>query len=135
MRQGDPLSPSLFCIAEVVLSRRILKLRTKGLMNYISSPRGALAPSHAFYVADLIVFSRAYMKSVQSLMKLIDNNIKKTSNHRLHGYLSRSHPIHLSRSTIFRCSPKGPYFKKIVNRIVAKLAIWKGMVGGKSTAN
>lgn len=64
VRQGDPLSPLLFCIVEDVQSRGILKLRTDGKLNYIATPRGVLPHSHVFYVDDLTVFYRADRKSL-----------------------------------------------------------------------
>lgn len=56
VRQGDPLSPLLFCLAEEVLSRGISLLVTSGQLQHISSPRGTLAPSHVLIADDVIVF-------------------------------------------------------------------------------
>lgn len=67
-RQGDPLSPLLFCLVEDVLNRGLMKLRHNGLLNYISSPRGTTAPSHMFYADDLIIFCRADKKCITNLL-------------------------------------------------------------------
>ncbi|KAM2736700.1 hypothetical protein PS2_024364 [Malus domestica] len=56
VRQGDPLSPLLFCIIEEVLSRGISKLVHSGCIIPISFPRSVQAPSHVLYADDIIVF-------------------------------------------------------------------------------
>jgi hypothetical protein len=56
VRQGDPLSPLLFCIAEDVLSRSIAKLVQDGKLDLIKGTRHIKVPSHTFYADDLMVF-------------------------------------------------------------------------------
>ncbi len=68
VRQGDPLSPLLFCLAEEALSRGILHLRSTGLVKYISTPRGCSPPSHALYADDVFIFSRGDVHSLKNLM-------------------------------------------------------------------
>ncbi|CAK8538334.1 unnamed protein product [Lathyrus sativus] len=46
VRQGDPLSPLLFCLAEEVLSRSISKLGLDGILELMSRNREVLVPSH-----------------------------------------------------------------------------------------
>lgn len=70
VRQGDPLSPLLFCITEDILSRGILNLRQQRQLNFISSPRGVTLPSHVFYVDDVIVLCSAHMRGAEHLMQL-----------------------------------------------------------------
>lgn len=58
VRQGDPLSPLLFCLAEDALSRGISNLLQHGKLTSMSSPRGCQTPSHVFYVDDIMIFCR-----------------------------------------------------------------------------
>lgn len=148
VRQGYPLSPLLFCIAKDVLRRSILKLRQKGDLKYISSPRGVTAPSYSFYADDLIIFCRVKMKGVCALMNLFDAygecsgqvNSKEMSNIFLGKTIIRSReileemditqghlPFRYLDVPIFNGVSKGEYFTKIVDRMRAKLATWKGI--------
>ena len=70
VRQGDPLSPLLFCIAEEVLSRGIGKLVDDGLVEKISASRNQLIPSHCFYADDLMVFCKEKIFGLQALKDL-----------------------------------------------------------------
>jgi hypothetical protein len=58
VRQGDPLSPLLFCIVEDVLSRSMSKLVNDGNLDLIKGTRNCLVPSHTFYADDLMIFCK-----------------------------------------------------------------------------
>jgi len=58
VRQGDPLSPLLFCLAEDVLSRGIRKLVNGGKVNLIKATRNVTIPSHSFYADDIMVYCK-----------------------------------------------------------------------------
>jgi len=55
VRQGDPLSPLLFCIAEDVLSRSITNLVAQGKISLLSSSRHHCIPSHVLYADDVVI--------------------------------------------------------------------------------
>jgi hypothetical protein len=72
VRQGDPLSPILFCLAEEALSRGITNLISTGKLSAISSPRGTTAPSHVLFADDVIIFCRGNRRSLMSVMKFFE---------------------------------------------------------------
>lgn len=70
VRQGDPLSPLLFCIAEDVLSRGISKLVMDGKLNLIKGTRKIQVPSHSFYADDLMVYCKGNISGLEHLKDL-----------------------------------------------------------------
>jgi hypothetical protein len=52
LRQGDPLSPSLFILAEEVLSRGLSRLGRSGGVLPFSVPRGCLSITHLLFADD-----------------------------------------------------------------------------------
>jgi hypothetical protein len=64
VRQGDPLSPLLFCLAEDVLSRQISKLVVEGKINPIKGTRNVHVPSHSFYADDLMIFCKGNLNGL-----------------------------------------------------------------------
>lgn len=56
LRQGDPLSPSLFILAEEVLSRGLSRLGRSGGVLPFSVPRGCLSITHLLFADDTIIF-------------------------------------------------------------------------------
>ncbi|KAK2658878.1 hypothetical protein Ddye_005411 [Dipteronia dyeriana] len=67
IRQGDPLSPLLFYMAEDFLNRYLTYLVDSGSMISISSPVGIHALSHFLFVDDVILICRASLQNLQNL--------------------------------------------------------------------
>lgn len=59
VRQGDPLSPLLLCLAEDVLSRGITYLVETGQLDSISGSRVFRSPSHIFMQMTCWFFAEA----------------------------------------------------------------------------
>ncbi|KAL8480479.1 hypothetical protein ACS0TY_027134 [Phlomoides rotata] len=62
LRQGDPLSPLLFCLAEEALGRWIDWEVTSGRLVQIPC-----APRYLFYADDILIFARATIGNIRSL--------------------------------------------------------------------
>ncbi|XP_058783229.1 uncharacterized protein LOC131657895 [Vicia villosa] len=71
VRQGEPLSPILFCIAEDVLSRGITNLVNTNSVNLIKANKHTLVPSHTLFADDIMIFCRGGAKSLQAIADLI----------------------------------------------------------------
>jgi hypothetical protein len=72
VRQGDPLSPLLFCLAEDVLSRSISRLLSQGKLNLIKGTRNIYVPSHSFYADDLMLFCKGNIAGLRALKDLFN---------------------------------------------------------------
>ena len=72
VRQGDPLSPILFCLAQDALSRSISNLQSNGSIIPITSPHGFTSPTHIFYADDIIIFCRGTKRCLKSVVELFD---------------------------------------------------------------
>lgn len=68
VRQGDPLSPLLFCIAEDVLSRSISLLVSAGILNPMASSKSFITPTHVLYADDILIFCSGLKKGLRALM-------------------------------------------------------------------
>ncbi|XP_026459281.1 uncharacterized protein LOC113359937 [Papaver somniferum] len=72
LRQGDPLSPTLFVLMEDVLSRCILKMVQEKLISPMVIRKG-IHPTHLFFVDDVFLFCNGAKKSVEHLAKLLED--------------------------------------------------------------
>ena len=75
LRQGDPLSPALFVISAKVLSRLLNSLSTFRGFTPFRVPRGCLPVIHLAYADDIIVFPIGLRRSVQLVMKALDEYV------------------------------------------------------------
>ncbi|GAU47191.1 hypothetical protein TSUD_350560 [Trifolium subterraneum] len=147
VRQGDPLSPLLFCLAEEVLSRGIAKLVSDGSTDLIKGSRNSLVPSHCLYADDIMVFCRGKLSYIQALKSLfikyancsgqIINAAKSTiysggiTPSRLNiivnniGLNVGLFPFNYLGVPIFKGKPKATFFYPIADKIKNKLSAWK----------
>ncbi|KAL6205977.1 hypothetical protein ACLB2K_023228 [Fragaria x ananassa] len=147
VRQGDPLSPILFCLAEEVLSRGISKLAEEGHIDLLSAPLGITPPSHVLFADDIMVFMRGTKRSLKTLMHFMEEyglnsgqQINKAKSlvflgkyayrrraiiRKILGVRPGSLPFTYLGVPIFQGRPRRIYFQAIADRVRCKLSSWK----------
>lgn len=66
--QGDPFSPLLFCLAEEVISRKILQLVSNRKLDLISGPKKITVPSHILFADDVLIFCKEKISNLKYLI-------------------------------------------------------------------
>ncbi|KAL9687227.1 hypothetical protein QQ045_031625 [Rhodiola kirilowii] len=72
VRQGDPLSPSLFIICMESFSRLLHRHISDGLLQPYFVKTGALQVNHLLYADDLLLFTNGTEQSIKNLMHMIN---------------------------------------------------------------
>ncbi|KAM7517189.1 hypothetical protein LguiA_006772 [Lonicera macranthoides] len=148
VRQGDPLSPLLFILAEEALNRALHALVDHGSIKRMASTRNSIPPSHVMYADDMIIFCNASLPTVKTLMQLLDDYgaasgqfVNKTKSHIVLGDITQRRQQHLKEITgmnvlvlpftylgvpVFRGKPSLRYLLPLYDAILAKMDGWKG---------
>ncbi|KAL2340689.1 hypothetical protein Fmac_008629 [Flemingia macrophylla] len=146
VRQGDPLSPLLFCLAMEALSRGIEYMVKHRLLQTVTGPRQWSSPSHLIYADDVLILcngSRESLSNVQFLLTLFSEasglrlNLDKCMYYsgRLPRYKSRmiasclgfrgfTNEFTYLGTPIFKGIPRGRHFRALIDKIKAKFAGW-----------
>lgn len=147
VRQGDPLSPLLFCLAEDVLSRGISKLVDSGLLNTILGPRNLTSPSHVLYADDVLAFCKRNKIGLEALMNLLKDYAQASGEHlnfskckfysgnlspaksfkisSILGFSSSAMPFLYLSVPIFEGKPRRIFLQPIADKILSKFSYWK----------
>ncbi|XP_019451747.1 PREDICTED: uncharacterized protein LOC109353840 [Lupinus angustifolius] len=148
VRQGDHLSPLLFCLVEDVLNRGISKLVLEGQLCPISGPANLCTPSHVLYADDILIFCNGNKRNLMALKKLVIDYAQASGQHisiskcrfysttasprkilALSSTLGFSHgrlPFNYLGVPLFKGKPRKIHLQAIADRIILKLATWKG---------
>ncbi|XP_057770242.1 uncharacterized protein LOC130990061 [Salvia miltiorrhiza] len=150
VRQGDPLSPILFGIAEDVLSRLISSCVDSRHLVPMGFSRNAHFPTHLFYADDIILFCTATVRNARKIQDILTyygsisgqicsqekSNIyfgskvpteRRRAIQRAMGFAIGNLPVIYLGVPIFIGRPRASYFMPIFDRIVQKFARWKGL--------
>lgn len=159
LRQGDPLAPSLFILAEEALSRGISSLYDQGKVVPFHTYRNCPIVSHLLFADDSIIFTNGSKSSLKNWMQFIikyesssgqkisrDKSCfimaKKTTPARASivslatGFHRSTLPLQYLGAPLFKGAPKSAYFQALVDKVRKKLASWKTNLlskGGKIT--
>ncbi|MCH80179.1 ribonuclease H protein [Trifolium medium] len=147
VRQGDPLSPLLFCLAEDVLSRGISLLVSQGKFSLINCTRNFNIPSHSFYADDLLLFCKGNVVGLKAIKCLLDdyalNSGQVVSNSKSTIFSGAISPSRLNTIVqllnfsvgalpflylgvpIFKGKPKSSHLQPIADKIKSKMSAWK----------
>ncbi|KAL0417383.1 UNVERIFIED_CONTAM: putative mitochondrial protein [Sesamum latifolium] len=147
LRQGDPLSPTLFVLTAESLSRgldSLFKQHTR--LNFLT--RGSLTVSHLAFADDVIIFSKGKRKELKMLMDFLwhyeaisgqrinkDKSSftvdKRTSNLRIQciqqvtGFRLKHLPITYLGAPLFKGNKKGVLFDDLVQKIKNRISGWE----------
>ncbi|PNX63452.1 ribonuclease H, partial [Trifolium pratense] len=147
VRQGDPLSPLLFCIAEEVLSRGITRLVDDGQLDLIRGTRSCQVPSHSLYADDVMIYCSGKLSGLEALRMLFTRYaissgqvIDAAKSTIFAGSISQARLGHIANLfgftigtfpfvhlgiPIFSGKPKNIYLQPIDDKVRAKLSAWK----------
>ncbi|XP_042478761.1 uncharacterized protein LOC122059794 [Macadamia integrifolia] len=114
LRQGDPISPMLFIIAEEVLCRGLSELLANNSIKALSGPRGAIIPTHILFADDVFIFSNASIRKQAIAEEL--------------GISICNFPTRYLGVEIFKGRLKKESLIPILDKVKGRLAGWKGKI-------
>ena len=73
VRQGDPLSPLLFCLAEDFLNRWLVNAFRDNFLVPMHVPGNTHCPSHWLYADDVLIFCRASRTNIHKIASVFES--------------------------------------------------------------
>lgn len=74
VRQGDPLSPLLFVLAQEIFSINLKARISSGQITEFKVGRNEVSLSHLLYADDILIFTNGAERSLTQLMDLLSSN-------------------------------------------------------------
>ncbi|XP_057779947.1 uncharacterized protein LOC130998549 [Salvia miltiorrhiza] len=150
VRQGDPLSPIIFGIAEDVLSNLLLKAVDSGNLIPMRMSQNSLFPTHLLYADDILIFCKASTQNARTLRDIFKRygefSGQICSSEKSHVYFGKGVSLcyqrHITRILCFSTAklpmvylgaplfvgrPRATHLAAIKDRIINKFARWKGL--------
>ncbi|XP_057811497.1 uncharacterized protein LOC131025722 [Salvia miltiorrhiza] len=149
VRQGDPLSPIIFGIAEDVLSCMFLKAVEDNCLTPMKMSRASVFPSHLLYADDILLFCKATTKNARMIRNILQRygelSGQVCSQEKSHIFYAKGVPLSYQRqigrilhfrvgqlpfiylgAPLFVGRPKAIHLAAIKDRIINKFSRWKG---------
>lgn len=149
VRQKDPLSPLLFCLADELLGLLVTDCIRHNKMRQISARRDLLVPPFAFYADDVIFFLAASAANISKINNVLDvyalmsgqvvnpnkakvyfgNSVHKLTKNfacQLLYFSMRADLITYLGAPIYKGALKARYFCYLMDDITSKFLSWKG---------
>lgn len=159
VRQGDPLSPLLFIIAQQILSYNLNHRQDSSVLSPYSLGRKVKPISHLFYADDMLIFTNGRLNSLQRLKQLMGRyeaasgqqiNLQKSALYvskritraritriqRLTGCQAKQLPFKYLGAPIYNGRCRIQFFDETVEKFSSKIEGWHGRFlsfGGKIT--
>nr|XP_027127799.1 uncharacterized protein LOC113743944 [Coffea arabica] len=157
LRQGDPLSPSLFILAAEVLSRMLNQLLHRPGFCGFKVPRACPSITHLGFADDILIFSSASTCSLKMLMETLARyegvsgqsinsaksgfmvhvtlpRGKRALIQRITGFSQKEFPVRYLGCPLFVGRQKKEFFQDLSNAVYSKISSWKNRLlspGGK----
>nr|XP_016487427.1 PREDICTED: uncharacterized protein LOC107807533 [Nicotiana tabacum] len=149
LKQGDPLSPTLFIIAAEVLPRSLNSLYRNPNFTPFSMPPNIPRINHLAYADDIVIFYSGDSTSIKLVMNVIDNyerssgqlvnrdksyfltapNTATTRIYRIRKYsdfMDKNFPFTYLGCPLYVGRKKIDFFDNIISKIVKRLNGWQG---------
>lgn len=148
LRQGDPLAPSLFILAEEALSRGLQDLFCKKIITPFATAREGPIVSHLLFADDTVIFTNGSQGSLRRMMAFLNLyeiysgqkiNLAKSSFYmadttitqkinQVKSILNIPHkkfPIIYLGAPLFKGAARRSYFQPILDKLRNMISIWK----------
>ncbi|XP_075111250.1 uncharacterized protein LOC107797084 [Nicotiana tabacum] len=158
VKQGDPVSPTLFILASEALSRDLNALHTNLYFCGYGMPKWSPKINHLAYADDMIIFSSSNETSLMMIMQVLNayedasgQLINKTKSavylhhltdmevvskvERITGINRNDFPIIYPGCPIFYARRKLEYYQPLITKVMDNLQSWQGKllsVGGRA---
>ncbi|XP_057803087.1 uncharacterized protein LOC131018376 [Salvia miltiorrhiza] len=150
VRQGDPLSPIIFGIAEDMLSHLILNCVAARRLTPMSFCRSMLFPTHLLYADDILIFCKASIRNAKTIKHILEyygelsgqvcsleksriyfakgvsSSMKRGINQVLNFTQGNDHITYLG-APLFVGKPRASHLTSIKDKIIHKFSRWAGL--------
>uniref|UniRef100_A0A803PM53 Reverse transcriptase domain-containing protein n=1 Tax=Cannabis sativa TaxID=3483 RepID=A0A803PM53_CANSA len=129
LRQGDPLSPSLYIVAAEALSRLLLSKENHGLLKGFKLARNGTPVTHLMFADDIILFGEASVREARTLLECLNSYCQCSCLSTLGNQLATQSPQCSSQGEFQVEKPKSVKRSEdtqhLVDRVLKRIQGWK----------